>query len=358
MARVSNLIRRGAAYSARLRVPLDLVEIVGKTELVKALGTNDESEAKRRLWPVIDGWQRDFDDLRNRRTLTAADSEHATWDYYTETLERDEYDRAALPDAAKIDALRAKAIETLHARDVSGLDPLELLDATLELSIARDAAKSAAHRRKTKLSELRKHLAMGETALIAHEVDDYLRRNRFVVQRGTPAWVSLARHMMRAEIEALERSLERDEGNYGGVPRDTLIKPASGARRERAKPGESFTEVFEQFARENPRGVAQDRVNQCRRDVRTFVELVGPGFPVANITKVEVRNWKQMLLKYPVKATETKAFDGMKIQQIVKANEAVGKPVIADRTVNRYHPCALQRRRPSCTIPASARRSA
>jgi len=336
MARVSHLVRRGGAYSARMRVPLDLVEIIGKRELVKALGTSEEAEAKRRLWPVIDGWQRDFDDLRTRRALTDADREHAVWDHYTGALERNEQVRGALPGEAEIADERSKAIEALHDQDVSGLDPLALWSATAELSIAKEAAPFDSKARKAKLAEMRKHLAKGETVLIADEVDDYLTRNRLMVQRGTPDWISLARHMMRAEIEALQRTLERDEGDYGGAPRDTLVKQPAGPRRERAKPGESIMEVFEVFARENPRGVAKDRVDQCRRDVRTFVELVGAGFPIAKIGKVEVREWKQLLMKYPVKATETKAFEGMTIQQIVKANETVGKPQISDRTVNRY----------------------
>lgn len=33
--------------------------------------------------------------------------------------------------------------------------------------------------------------------------------------------------MMRAEIEALHRTLERDRGNYTGQPTDPLVKPAT-----------------------------------------------------------------------------------------------------------------------------------
>jgi len=43
------LKRRGGTYSVRLTVPKDLVEIVGKTEIVKALGrVHDPAEAKRK----------------------------------------------------------------------------------------------------------------------------------------------------------------------------------------------------------------------------------------------------------------------------------------------------------------------
>lgn len=336
MARLSHLLRRGASYSARIRVPLDLVAVVGKKELVKALGTNDEAEARRRLYPQVDAWLREFDDLRARSILTQGDQAHAVWDHYTAALDRDEAQRGQLPGEPEIDAAVEAAVARVQAENIDLQNPLAALDASLEVQAAMEARSITSEARAIKLKELRKHLTRGETALIASEVDAYLAENKLFAERGTPGWISLARAMMRAEMEALERTMERDNGNYGGQPADPLVKPANGARRETAKPGESIMEIFEVFARENPRGVAQDRVNQARRDIGTFVELVGASFPITKLTKVEVRDWKQLLAKYPVKATETNAFAGMKIQQIIKANEKIGKPVISDRTVNRY----------------------
>jgi integrase len=312
------------------------VKIVGKEALVKALGTSDHAEAKRRLYPVLADWQREFDDLRSRRSLIHSDRDNAVWDHYTATLERDDGERANLPGQSEIEAITADLLDKVNRNEITGADPLSILDATINLKVAQKALEVSTDARKTKLADLRKHLSKGETALIAHEVDEYLRQNRLLVERSTPDWISLARHMIRAEIQALERTLERDRGDYSGQPTDPLVKPPIGPRREMAKRGETIMDIFEVFASENPRGVAKDRVNQCRRDIGTFVDLVGASFPIAKITKAEVREWKQLLAKYPVKATETKAFAGMNIQQIIKANEKVGKPVIADRTVNRY----------------------
>ncbi|RLL64302.1 site-specific integrase [Paenirhodobacter hankyongi] len=336
MARISHLIRRGAAYSARIRVPLDLVQIIGKRELVKALGTNDEAEAKRRLYPVISEWQRGFDDLRSRRSLVPADREHAVWDHYTATMERDEAERANLPGETEIEQARSELIGRAQRGEIASADPLVILDASLDLKAKQEASAVASEARKVKVADMRRQLAQGETALIAHEVDAYLDENRLLVERGTPDWISLARHMMRAEIEALDRAIERDRGDYSGQPRDPLVKPATGPRREVAKPGEKIMEVFEIFARENPRRVAQDRLDQTRRDVGTFVECVGASFPVHAIDKVAVRDWKALLVKYPVRASEVNDFKGMNIHQIVKANEKLGRPVLSDRTVNRY----------------------
>lgn len=339
MGRISYLTKRGSVYYARIDVPQDLVQVVGTQTMKKTLGTKNETEAKRLLWPVIKEWQREFDDLRSRRTLVAADREHAVWDHYTSVLKREEADRARLPGEADVEAVKAALFDRVERGEITGIDPLSLLDATLELRMAQDAAETATGTRKVKLAELKKHLAKGETALIAHEVDEYLRANRLFVDRSTPDWISLARHMMRAEIEALERSLERDQGDFTGEPRDRLVKPPALGRREQAEaaaPGESILEALDSFRKENSRNVSQSSMEETCRDVGIFMETVGLGFPVAKITKKHVREWKTLLMKYPVRATEVTAFRGMSIFQIVEANEKLQRPVLSDRTVNRY----------------------
>jgi len=64
----TGMIRRGGAYSLRRRVPLDLIAAYGgRKELVKALGTNDFAEAKRRharQWVALD---EEFEACRSRQ---------------------------------------------------------------------------------------------------------------------------------------------------------------------------------------------------------------------------------------------------------------------------------------------------
>ena len=142
--------------------------------------------------------------------------------------------------------------------------------------------------------------------------------------------------MLRAEIEALERSLERDAGNFTGVPRDPIVRPPMRLVSPVAKAGEAIMEVFEQYAAENPKGVKRDTLNQARRDVELFVQVVGTTHPTTSICKEDVRNWKKLLIEYPVKAAEAKVFRSLTLGEIVAANAAVGKPVITSRTVNRH----------------------
>jgi len=336
MARLSYLLRRGASYYARARVPLDLVEVVGRKELVKALGTKDENEAKRLMWPVVEEWTRQFDDLRARRTMTADDKADATWRHYEATLERYESAQRSLPTQADIAAEKARIIERANAGEIANTDPLTVFDATLDLEVMKNARRFNEDTRRTKLEALQKHLVEGETPLIAAQVDGYADANRLLVDSTNPDWKDAARHMMRAEIEGLKRTLERDKGDYSGTPADPIVKPATGTAREAAAPGEAIMELFENYARENPNQIKPDTLAQARRDVGLFVEYVGSTFPVHRIDKKAVREWKALLLQYPVKASETKAFEGMKIAQIVKHNETVKKPTISTTTVNRY----------------------
>ncbi|WP_411837037.1 DUF6538 domain-containing protein [Paracoccus sp. ME4] len=137
MARLSHLMRRGASYSARIRVPLDLIEVIGKKELVRALGTTEEAEAKRRLWPVIAGWHREFDDLRARRALVPSDREAATWSRYSDTLARDDQRRGQLPSEAEIDAITEQAIQRVHDEKIDTDDPLAMLDLAVDVQVAK-----------------------------------------------------------------------------------------------------------------------------------------------------------------------------------------------------------------------------
>ncbi|WP_353640817.1 DUF6538 domain-containing protein [Mesorhizobium sp. WSM2239] len=336
MARLSYLLRRGASYYARARVPLDLIDVVGRKELVKALGTKDESEAKRLLWPVVESWNRQFDDLRSRRMLTPDDKADATWQHYTGTLDRYEQTRQAMPTVADIDAATETAVETMQRAGTDLRDPLAVLDASLEVSVLKKRRTLDTQVRRAKLDAMREHLAAGEAALINHEVDDYIDRNKLIIDPLSPGRGDLARKMMRAEVEDLERTLERDRGDYSGTPKDPIVKSAAGTSREQAAPGETIMELFERYAAENPKGIATGTIAQARRDVGSFVDYVGSTCPVHRIDKKAVREWKALLLKYPVKATESKAFAGMTLAQIVRHNEKVGKPVITPRTVNRY----------------------
>lgn len=336
MAQISYLERRGAVYYARLDIPTDLVSHYGTTCRKKSLKTKDLSEAKRAVRAVIEAWDAEFADVRSRRNLTSDDTADAVWQHYEAVLERDERNRQAIPTAAEIYAATDKALADARASGAADAGPIAMINAMAEVEIMANKATWEARRRNARLNRLRKDLTAGDTTLISDELGAYIDRNKLIIDPASPDRTDLARKLMRAEIEALERTIERDQGDYTGKPKDPIVRPVAGNSRIQAKPGETIMELFEVYAQQNPKRISQDTLNQARRDIGTLVEYLGSNAAVQRIDKKAVREWKALLLRYPVKATETKAFAGMKFAQIVRHNETVGKPAITPKTVNRY----------------------
>ncbi|MDQ0455143.1 site-specific integrase [Rhizobium paknamense] len=336
MARISYLLRRGASYYARIKVPTDLIEIIGKKELVKALGTKDENVAKREMWPVVEGWNRHFEDLRSRRELKGDDKAVAVWQHYEETLQSYDLKQRALPTPAQQDAELQKLYRRIEVGEITSDDFVGMINAYAHYELMLRARTDDANLRTRRLNALKIALTSGDTKLIEPAVKDFISKQRLLVDVDSGEYRELCTLMTRAEIEGLQRTLERDKGDFTGSPKDPIVKPVVGSAQEAAAPGEAIMELFDNYARENPKQITADTLAQARRDVGTFVDLVGSTCPVHRIDKKAVREWKALLMKYPVKATETKAFEGMKIAEIVKHNETVGKPALTPRTVNRY----------------------
>jgi len=336
MARISYLKRRGSTYYARMPVPLDLQDVLGTKELAKSLDTREPREAKRRLTAVIAGWQRQFEDQRRRREIEPADLAHAVWDHYTGELGQDDSARQALPVQADIDSASRELFASADRGEVRGEGPLGIMAATLDIDVLQSRATAQQDNRKAQSSMMRQHVASGETALIEWAADDYIVRRQLLVEKGTPAYRDLCLRLQRAHIEALNRTFERDAGDYTGTPSDPIVVPPSPGQTATAGPGESVMELFEQYARENSKQVKPDTLDQSRHAVEHFVETVGRSYPAAKIDKKSVREWKAILMQWPVRANEIRVFSGMTARQIIEANKTHGKATIKTKTINRY----------------------
>ncbi|WP_425640271.1 DUF6538 domain-containing protein [Agrobacterium radiobacter] len=336
MARVTYLDRRGATYYARLDIPLDLVAHYGTTTRKKSLQTKDENEAKRRLWPVIESWRAEFDEVRSRRELTPEDKATAVWQHYEATLESYDRKQRAMPTPEDQDAELQSLYRRIDLGEITSDDFFGMINAYTDFELMLRARTDDANLRSRRLAALKRALASGDNKLIASAAKDFVAKHKLLVDEGSDEYRELCVLMTRAEIEGLQRTLERDGGDFTGAPKDPIVKPASGIAREAAAPGQTIMELFDIYARENPNQIKSDTLAQARRDVGLFVDHVGSTFPVHRIDKKAVREWKALLLQYPVKATETRVFAGMKIAQIVKHNEIVKKPTISAPTVNRH----------------------
>jgi integrase len=332
MPRDANLTRRGAIYYARIFVPKDLQAAMGKSELRPSLRTADYAEAKRRKAAVVDQWHADFDDMRRQAELTDADIAAAVWEHYQAGLAAGEQERASRPTQADVDA----AIDRAAASLGPDADALASINAMIEPSSLAHGAEWAARRRRSRLNRLRADLGSGDTRLIEPAADAFLARRRFRIERGGPRYRELCMKLMRAEIEQLERYAERDRGDYTREPADPVVVPPSAP--ELPPGGDSIMALFGKYETENPNGIRPETLKQNRRDVQHFADFVGPAVRAGKIEKRHVRDWKELLAAYPVKASETKAFAGLSLAETVAANKALPspKPTLTRPTIRRY----------------------
>lgn len=360
LTRYTNVVLRGRIYYIRVAVPVDLRAVLGRDEIWKSLRTGDERVARQTATSALANLHADWEYERQR--AKAGDRDVPTLgdqaileivaDFYQSELAADEEFRNQIPTDADLEILHARLRKDARGLDLSGLEEKNVELAVLGLSVdflaARDAAKLDAERRQKLLLELRKHSAKGETVLVQAAADEALRRRGLAIPRGSREYRRLCQALLRGWIEALDRAAERDEGTWKGAPADPTVAK-SIAEQSAAAPsieapsialaadGETIEALFERYASENPRNVKVDTLDQSRKIVALFIEaLPSAAFPAAKISKKEVRAWKALLQRYPVKAAEISEFRGKTIAEIVELNKKVGKPTISAKSVNKY----------------------
>lgn len=340
MALATNVVRRSgsARYYARLTVPLDLQRFLDKRELWQSLRTSDPREARERAAPILAQWQAEFAELRRRREPTVTDFESAVWDHYRSEIEHDERERASMPTEAQINAAKGQLLVDMATGKVKVTsDPLSIMNANIEVWAMKDRAAFARDSRTRRADVLRKHLAIGETALIEWAADDFIARERLLIEKDSPAYRDLCQRLLRAAVEALRTAEERDQGDWTGSPKDKIVKPPLNVVSDRmAAPGECIMELYDRFKRERAGATSADTWEQNRKIVKLFSEFVGETAHVSAITRKAVRDWKGQLALWPVKASESGAFAGMSFRKVIAANKTVGKPTISEKTTNKY----------------------
>lgn len=302
MAQTSHLKRRGSTYYAQLAVPLDLQTKIGRKTMDRSLRTKDPHEAKRLLPDVLKDWHRAFNDAKRGAALAVEHRRRLTPAQFAAR----EYQSGMALDAE------------LRASD----------DRYAAFGVDYDTANEfrAGYTGRMSDDELERLVGWRIARFRAEGID--------VPAKGEPEWREIAQAICVGVYESEARRDERDNGEFDGKPSHPTLTAAEPEEQPAPK-GEGILDLFDVYVRENAKGVSADTLNQARRDVKLFADTVG-SIPATKIAKKHVRDWKALLMEFPVKAAEIAAFRGMTMKQVVQANKKVGKPTISDGTVNRY----------------------
>lgn len=204
MQSASCLIRRGAVYYVRRRIPKTLQFHYGnRRELVRSLGTKEPNEARRRLHAALVALDTEWERLRSAG-LTAQDAPALADVWLSRLLQADEEKRAAGDRAA--------------------------------LEREEDALEDHEH-------DLREALATGAPdAALAREAVELAKEAGFVVAEGAEGHRALVYELAKARVRYLEAFRDRQRGRL--VPTPTVPAPTVPT----VPKGHSLMDAFEAWA--------------------------------------------------------------------------------------------------------------
>lgn len=194
--KVRHLINRSGRYHARLVVPQDLRKIVGRTELRKPLG-GDYRQALRMLPGAVAELQHQIA-MAERKVTSATREATARYPLAPDQIAYSHYmQRLAFDDALRNDVRYASV----------AID--DLLVSQLRNAVAGRATDS-------ELAEL-----------VGDQVERFRAMGNVDAEPGSDEWRVIARALCVAELEALSRVAERDEGDFSGEPTAPMIAQAT-----------------------------------------------------------------------------------------------------------------------------------
>ena len=279
-------------------VPTDLVPVLKRSQIWRSTKTADRAVARRRAIIIRAEIEGEF--ARARMTKDARRHVRQYTEEHLEGLARELFDFTLSED----DKMRRRSTETGEADLTAAVRP-------------------------SYLAEMQSHLSKGHFHHISWWVEHVVTRDALAIVKDSEDYRYLAYLCQRAQIDAIKIVIARDNGNFTLTAMDPMVL------RKPEPPAKSRTlALFETYAATNPGGVKPDKINTDRYAIGLFVESAGDLDPAA-ITKEHVREWRKQLERYPARAAQMSCFKGMPIGAVVDANDALAKPVLSRRTVNK-----------------------
>lgn len=264
--KIKNFVDRNGRYFARLVVPKDLRGIIGKSELRTALG-GDYREAVKRLPRAVVLLQDEIGlaerkagqgQPRNGPARYPLAPDQIAHSHYMQRLALDEelrsdwrYASFGYPDECKVEGLQ---------RAIAGsADNAELIE------------------------------------LVGKQVERYRAAGNLDAEIGSPEWREIARALCHAEFEAMERALERNEGDYTGTPSSPILLNAQPPDEPPKRV--SLSRLWDEYVSARKQaGFMKDGGQRQNSVIKGFRKYLGHD-DAARIAKKDVLAWRDHLMK-------------------------------------------------------------
>lgn len=296
----SHLVRRGAVYWLRRRVPSDLVSHLPFAEWKETLGTKDLEEAKRLL----------------RLRLVKIDNEIA--------VARAKVEGATVPPLTRQEAVQiatSRLAEWLNDDEEARLEQGEAAFDNVEAWLEAEGEDPS------------RALAAGRWQVAERNAEWALDQVGRWYPKGDPSVRLLANELLKARVQFIDMVIQRQGGEVVTAP----VVPAAlePARPSLAATGITLGALIAQYraAREVEHG-AESTTRKYGHIFKALEEVLGGDRVVATVTKEDARAVRKLLTEVP--ASAGKRFPGLTLTEAADAARAKGAQLMAPNTVNTY----------------------
>lgn len=280
------LFRRGKRGIWQLRVPVPREyqrSHGGPPEKIKSMRTSDRALAVKRALPILSEWQ-------------------AEW----------ERAKAQWQTPAPAPATKAHR----HVDDVAVEVAFENLLAALEAQrrvwpTDDEGYGKMADKRRADIRRFARALDEGDISRWLDLADRMVATRGLDLAQDGHTRESYAAILGELNIDAMDVFYRRTEGEIGAEPKSKVVRNLRAARANKAKPGETLLDLYDDYARwrcepgrkrrRRPESFTQDRVV-----VELFAEFVGSDRDVASITKEEAKRFRAMLPDFPTSRSKNR----------------------------------------------------
>lgn len=269
--KIRHMINRSGRYHARLVVPKDLKGIIGKTELRISLG-GDYRDALKRLPGAVAQLQHQIAIAERQAGQGQPQATTARYPLAPDQIANSHYkQRLAQDDKARNHPIWPSV----------GID--DVLVSRLRGAIAGAASNDELN------------------ALVGAQIERFRASGNLDATLGSDKWREIARALCHAELEALARVTERDEGDFTGLPTTPLIVDAQPPvePKKRVSLSKLWTEYV---AVRMQAGFMRDGGKRQRSVIENLRKYLKHD-NAARITRKDMLNWRDQLMK--IKSAKT-----------------------------------------------------
>ncbi len=314
-------------FEVRVTVPKDLRHFYKATKRTRTTGESNPKKALDRSHAIIAEIKAEFDALRQTGEMTKAHVEHARWEHYVSSLEKEEQFRLLRLTDAEMDELYGHVLKEMKGDHEAAYEEMRFIE---------DLLANPREHRERYLAMLKRAAATGDTNLMRDQARAAIRALGVQPDETSPEFSTLAAHLVRSEIEVQKRLKEQDEGEFGGKPSDPVVVRPKSALPKAVPENMTMMKLYERFQREASGRATEDTWNANKYIVSLFAEWWGENRHIEELKKTHVRDWKEQLTRWPDRAAQRDVFKGLKFKDVIEKNKTAGVPTISDKTINNY----------------------